>query len=377
MAFSRPHLDAERQMVYEDLPRSSHILGEMHRFYQDERFCDIVLCVDGCRFPCHRIVLAASSLYFERMFSNGMTEANATEVTLNDVTPCALKYLIEFAYTSKLLVSCDHALDIFEAADMFQFPTAKVFCEDFLADQITSNNCLNFMLYADAYSCERLYEKAKLCAAKYFKVLCTQQRFLELPGCHVLRLLKEDNIEMEYEEHVYEAMKRWVNFDPRERLNMIPELFKCIRLNFVSRWYLIEVISKDPLLVTSDEARTIMQRAKDQLLAQGHTYEIPWQLPPSRKCTGMTEKIIYLNTHDPNPGEAEILLFDVVNKSWSSTSRPSPFASEMSTCCTLGDALLVIGKLSEIRSPYLQHMCCSYIQLTNVINVFKMVKEIK
>ena len=50
------------------------------QFYQDERFCDIVLCVEGCRFTAHRIVLAASSLYFERMFSNGMAEAQAQEV---------------------------------------------------------------------------------------------------------------------------------------------------------------------------------------------------------------------------------------------------------------------------------------------------------
>ena len=64
---------------------------------------------------------------------------------------------------------------------------------------------------------------------------------------------------MEYEEHVYEAMKAWVTFDPALRLPLLPELFKCIRLNFVSRWYLIEVISKDPLLLGSDEARTIMQ----------------------------------------------------------------------------------------------------------------------
>ena len=82
MSFTRPLLDSDRQMVYEDLPRSSQILGEMHRFYQDERFCDVVLRVDGCTFPAHRIVLAASSLYFERMFLNGMSEASAPEVSI-------------------------------------------------------------------------------------------------------------------------------------------------------------------------------------------------------------------------------------------------------------------------------------------------------
>ena len=58
----------------------SKVLSFSFQFYQDERFCDIVLCVEGCRFTAHRIVLAASSLYFERMFSNGMAEAQAQEV---------------------------------------------------------------------------------------------------------------------------------------------------------------------------------------------------------------------------------------------------------------------------------------------------------
>lgn len=299
--------------------------------------------MDEHKFPCHRIVLAASSLYFERMFSNGMTEASANEVTLNDVSADAVKCLVQFAYTSQLSVSEESALDIFEAADMLQFPTARLFCQKYLCEQIDSNNCLNFLLYADAYSCEPLYDKAKTCAANYFKIVSPSEGFLKLPLMHVIAILKEDNIEMEYEEQVYEAMRKWVLHDADNRKKHIAELLKCVRLNFVSRWYLIEVICKDELVVMCEEAMEVVERAKDQLLAQGHTYDIPWQLPPSRKSTGMTQKIIYLNTHDPHPGVSEIYLFDVVNKSWSTTSQPCPHASSMSTCETLGDSLLIIG----------------------------------
>ena len=343
MSYSRPNLGADNQKIYRDEPRSSDVLSEMHKFYQDERFCDIVLCVEGRTFACHRLVLAASSLYFERMFSNGMSEANAREVQISDVMPDAIKYLVQFAYTSELIVTKETALDIFEAADMLQFPTARAFCQDFLADQICADNCLHFMLYADAYSCEPLYDKAKICAAKHFKVISPTADFINLPGSHVCAILKEDNIEMEYEEHVYEALRSWVLHDRANREKFVPELFSCIRLNFVSRWYLIEVICRDDLITSSEDAMKMLQRAKDQMLAQGHTYEIPWQLPPSRKCTGMTEKIVYLDTHDPNPAESELFLFDVVNKSWSSTSHPCPLASAMSTCEASCGSLYVIG----------------------------------
>ena len=77
---SRPHLSADRQTVYEDTSRSGHVLAEMHRLYLTGRLCDVVLCVDSERIPCHRLVMAASSVYFERMFSNDMTESRSPEV---------------------------------------------------------------------------------------------------------------------------------------------------------------------------------------------------------------------------------------------------------------------------------------------------------
>jgi len=77
---SRPQLSADRQTVYEDTSRSGHVLEEMHRLYLTGRLCDVVLCVDSERIPCHRLVMAASSVYFERMFSNDMTESRSPEV---------------------------------------------------------------------------------------------------------------------------------------------------------------------------------------------------------------------------------------------------------------------------------------------------------
>lgn len=198
------------------------------------------------------------------------------------------------------------------------------------------------MVYADAFSSEPLYEKSKLCAAKYFKSLCHTNEFQELPLTHTINLLREDNIEMEYEEHVYEAMKRWISRD-ESRKQFIPELFKCVRLHYVSRWYLIELISKDEMLAGSSVAKEYITTAKDQLLAQGHTYEIPWQLPPSRRSTGLTRKIVFINTYDPLPAESEVFLFDVVNKSWSNTSKPCPLASELSTCENVKEALVIVG----------------------------------
>ena len=71
--------------------------------------------------------------------------------------------------------------------------------------------------------------------------ICRTSAFLSLPFCHLVALLREDGIEMPYEEHIFEAMKRWIVHDAESRSRHLLALMKCVRLNFVSRWYLIEV----------------------------------------------------------------------------------------------------------------------------------------
>ena len=343
----RPSLPIQHHKVYEDVSRRNQVLNEMHRFYCDERWVDVVLKVQEDSFPSHRLVLAASSMYFERMFTNGMCEEKAAEITLNQVTSCAIKQLLEFAYTSKLHLSTDHVLEIFEASDMLQFTGARKFCEQFLHDQVDCSNCLTFMVYADAFSSESLYTKAKQCAAVTFKDQIAKEVYFRLPLTHLISLLSDDSVSLAYEEHVYDAMIAWIMFDLPQRKQFVPELFRCIRLNYVSRWFLIEKISKDALLAEFPAAQSLISSAKDQLLAQGHTYEIPWLLPRSRTRTGLTRKIVYVCTHDPNPTTSEVHLFDPINKSWSRTSKPCPLASEFSTCESLNDTVLVVGGWSN------------------------------
>ena len=48
-----------------------------------------------------------------------------------------------------------------------------------------------------------------------------------------MSLLKEDGIEMAHEEHMFEAMNRWIISDTDGRSRHLLELMKCVRLNAV------------------------------------------------------------------------------------------------------------------------------------------------
>lgn len=57
-------------------------------------------------FNAHRIVLSASSPYFEAMFRPELAlEGKQKSVTLHTISPEIFKYLLDFIYTGKIFIN--------------------------------------------------------------------------------------------------------------------------------------------------------------------------------------------------------------------------------------------------------------------------------
>lgn len=78
------------------------------------------------RIDAHRNVLAASSRYFDAMFSSKMAETFQTEVTIKGVEGKVLEALIDYCYTGQLCVEQDNAFEVLPAASLLQFDEIKV-----------------------------------------------------------------------------------------------------------------------------------------------------------------------------------------------------------------------------------------------------------
>ncbi|XP_061830406.1 uncharacterized protein [Nerophis lumbriciformis] len=68
-------------------------------------FCDVTLCCGGQEFPCHRIVLASFSSYFQTMFTTDLKESKQERVAINGVEPQMIGMLVRYAYTSAVYIS--------------------------------------------------------------------------------------------------------------------------------------------------------------------------------------------------------------------------------------------------------------------------------
>ena len=59
---------------------------------------DVVVTVEGCAFPAHKLVLLAGSEYFERLFKSEYGDRDAPVLT--NVTAAAFEPLLAFLYLS-------------------------------------------------------------------------------------------------------------------------------------------------------------------------------------------------------------------------------------------------------------------------------------
>ena len=83
-------------------------------------------------FQLNRIVLAANSDYFDRMFTNGMKGSNQEVIELKDesMSTDALKIVMDSICTGDLRVSGENVFEILAAADHLQVTSVAQQCCD-------------------------------------------------------------------------------------------------------------------------------------------------------------------------------------------------------------------------------------------------------
>lgn len=65
-----------------DKQHADHVLSRLYELRKREELCDVSIVVGGRAITAHRAVLAASSLYFDAMFTGKMSERTKEKVRL-------------------------------------------------------------------------------------------------------------------------------------------------------------------------------------------------------------------------------------------------------------------------------------------------------
>ncbi|XP_003973360.1 POZ-, AT hook-, and zinc finger-containing protein 1 isoform X2 [Takifugu rubripes] len=95
------------------------------------RFCDVILRVGEESFPAHKAVLAACSEYFESVFSRQTEgDCDSKELEMHTISPKVFKDVLDFAYTSRIVVRLECFPELMTAAKFLLMRSVIEICQE-------------------------------------------------------------------------------------------------------------------------------------------------------------------------------------------------------------------------------------------------------
>ena len=232
------------------------------------QFCDVVLEVcngeDQARFNAHRVVLCAGSPFFYSALNNDMKESKEGLIRLEDMSKVAIEELLDYLYTGHVDVTQHNAFDLLKIADFLVIPSLKDVSSKFIIQTLSSSNCLMVYYLAVNYRCIELQEKARDFVFANFTSVVEHEDFLNLTLKEVEEWILSDEIRVRGEEDVFQAVVKWAEKRGSGDREKFFDLFRHVRLIYLSRNYVFNEIFPHPL-VTNDNACTalVLDTVKD------------------------------------------------------------------------------------------------------------------
>ncbi|KAK3699556.1 hypothetical protein QZH41_003934 [Actinostola sp. cb2023] len=245
-----------------DTLHAGSVLSRLQELRTRKELCDVTLVVEGREIVVHRAVLAATSRYFNALFTSPMSEKSMKIVEIKEVDPEALEVLINFAYTSRLTITDTNVQNLFIASDRLEFKSAKDACIDFIMRQIEISNCLRILALAERHGLKVLKAAANNCITNNFIEVVETEDFKNLNSSQVLELLCKDDIKVSSEKQVFKACVTWIKHDIHSRRQFMSELLKVVRLPFVPLKDLHDEVAKHPLVATNVYCQDIVEDAE-------------------------------------------------------------------------------------------------------------------
>lgn len=106
-------------------------LNEQRLFQPDLCDVDLVLVPQHSVFPAHKGVLAAYSQFFHSLFTQNK-QLQRVELSLEALAPSGLQQILNFIYTSKLLVNAANVHEVLSAASLLQMADIAASCQELL-----------------------------------------------------------------------------------------------------------------------------------------------------------------------------------------------------------------------------------------------------
>ena len=208
--------------------------------------CDITLVTnDDIELKAHRNVLSAVSPFFCKLLESDMKENREGIIRFEEISGCVMEDVLEFIYTGTVEVTQENAKELIAAGNYLMIPSLKTVSGRFLEAEMTESNCISTFYFAEKYDCVELIRDSREFIHENFAFVGDMDEFLGLEAKEVAVWISSDEIAVEAEADVFEIILKWVEHSKSERKAAFEELFRHVRLSFLSRDCLEDVATNE------------------------------------------------------------------------------------------------------------------------------------
>lgn len=124
----------------------SQLSSDFQYLFENDAFSDVMLKCGDVKLSAHKSILAARSPVFKAMFENRMKESRAREIGIPDVTPAALKAMLNYIYSAKTVDFTEKlACELLYAADKYELLELKEMCVSYLKGVVSIENVFRIL----------------------------------------------------------------------------------------------------------------------------------------------------------------------------------------------------------------------------------------
>ena len=245
---------------------------------KQDYLCDITLVSkDNSKFKAHRNVLSAASPYFDKLLQSNMKENREGIVRFEEISGSVLEDVLEFIYIGTVEVTQENAEELIAAGNYLIIPGLKTASGRFLEREMSHINCISTFYLAEKYECDELITNSRLFIHKNIVAVAKLDEFLLLQAKEIERWISSDEITVNEEADVFKIILDWVNHRKSERKTVFEELFGHVRLGFLSRDCLEDVVTNELVRENSACVKLVMDAAMKMatFLDEDHLLQSP------------------------------------------------------------------------------------------------------
>ncbi|XP_078682728.1 kelch repeat and BTB domain-containing protein 2-like isoform X2 [Branchiostoma floridae x Branchiostoma belcheri] len=228
------HVSSVRPRSYQDESYLRGLLGAVGDLQKEGELQDVVLEVEGRRFPCHRLVLSAASPYFRAMFTSDMAESRQKTVVLQGLDADMFEEILSYIYSGTLHVSLDKVQHLYQAADLLQLDYVRDRCSSYMAMNVERSTCVDLYKFADVFGVAVVWNSCLQYICQHFVEVSSSEEFCILSVDQLTEIISHDELEVKKETEVWEAVVRWVQHSREDRLQHLPSILPHIRFNLLT-----------------------------------------------------------------------------------------------------------------------------------------------